>query len=297
MSDLDRIVAGLEPLLGRLSGVVRPLDGGITNRNYRVALGAQEYVVRLPGKDTALLGISRESERLASQAAAALGIAPPVAAVLDDCLVTGYVPCAPIAPADLLEGPHEVARALRTFHAQGPRLPTRFDVPSLLEDYAAIVARRGGSLPPEYARARAIAARIAAALPAVAPGPCHDDLLPANLIKAEDGPLLLVDWEYAGMGDPFFDLGNLSVNNGFDPAADERLLHAYLDAEPAPAERARLTLMRAMSDAREAAWGVVQGAVSELDFDFAGYADEHFARLEAAVASPRFEDSLDAARA
>ena len=35
---------------------------------------------------------------------------------------------------------------------------------------------------------------------------------------------MIVDWEYAGMGDPWFDLGNLSVNNDFDEADDERLL-------------------------------------------------------------------------
>ena len=39
--------------------------------------------------------------------------------------------------------------------------------------------------------------------------------------------------------------------------------------------------MRIMSDAREAAWGVVQGVISELEFDFDDYAAQHFARLRA----------------
>ena len=50
--------------------------------------------------------------------------------------------------------------------------------------------------------------------------------------------------------------------------------------------------MRLMSDAREAAWGVVQGAISELDFDFGAYAERHFDRLERAAADPRFEQWL-----
>ena len=83
---------------------------------------------------------------------------------------------------------------------------------------------------------------------------------------------MLVDWEYAGMGDPRFDLGNLSVNNDFDDGDDERLLGAYYGGPPSDPQRAALKLMRVLSDAREAAWGVVQGAVSELDFDFDGYA-------------------------
>ena len=92
------------------------------------------------------------------------------------------------------------------------------------------------------------------------------------------------------MGDPRFDLGNLSVNNEFDEATDERLLHAYYGARPSDSQRAALRLMRVLSDAREGAWGVVQGAISELDFDFAGYAQEHFERLRAAVGQPEFAE-------
>jgi hypothetical protein len=55
--------------------------------------------------------------------------------------------------------------------------------------------------------------------------------------------------------------------------------------------------MRIMSDAREAAWGVVQGVISELDFDFEGYADKHFARLDQAAQDPRLKEWLDAAAA
>jgi hypothetical protein len=50
--------------------------------------------------------------------------------------------------------------------------------------------------------------------------------------------------------------------------------------------------MRFMSDFREAMWGVVQTAVSELDFDFAGYATEHFERLERTAAEPSFRAAL-----
>ena len=108
---------------------------------------------------------------------------------------------------------------------------------------------------------------------------------------------MLVDWEYAGMGDARFDLGNLSVNNDFDEATDERLLSAYHGAAPSDSQRAALALMRVLSDAREAAWGVVQGELSELDFDFAGYAREHFERLHAAAAQPQFGEWLDSAAA
>ena len=96
--------------------------------------------------------------------------------------------------------------------------------------------------------------------------PCHNDLLNANFI--DDGErLVIVDWEYAGMGDPFFDLANFSINHELDAEGRAVLLAAYAGDAHA-AGLAALDLMRFMSDFREAMWGVVQGVVSELDFDF-----------------------------
>ncbi len=133
----------------------------------------------------------------------------------------------------------------------------------------------------------AIAGEVGAAVGLERPRPCHNDLLPGNIIRAQgDGRLLLVDWEYSGMGHPYFDLGNLSINNGFDEETDERLLTAYQGTPPSLKERATLSLMRLLSDAREAAWGVVQASVSELDFDFEGYAGRHFERLLEAAGQP-----------
>jgi aminoglycoside phosphotransferase (APT) family kinase protein len=112
----------------------------------------------------------------------------------------------------------------------------------------------GAPLPAAYTRTVAIAARIDTVLPRAGARPCHNDLLTGNLIRAQDdGRILIVDWEFAGMGDPRFDLGNLSVNNSFDEVTDDRLLSAYYGAPPSDSARAALKLMRVMSDAREAA--------------------------------------------
>ena len=91
--------------------------------------------------------------------------------------------------------------------------------------------------------------------------------------------MTIVDWEYAGMGDRFFDLGQPRVNNGLAEDDDERLLAAYFGRAPTEAEAASLWLMRLMSDLREATWGLLQGVLSPLDFDYGAYAGEHFARM------------------
>ncbi|MDQ6835112.1 MAG: choline kinase family protein [Actinomycetota bacterium] len=294
MVEVPEIVALLEPELGPANAEPQPLSGGITNRNFRLRFGDRECVLRLTAAATELLGIDRDSERLAGDAAAALGIAPAVLASGPGFLVTEYLDCEPVSSTALRSHPQAAARALRTFHDSGLRLPNRFWVPDLLEGYADVVRERGGKLPAEYARAQGLVERIDRALPAYESVPCHDDLLAANLLAPHGraGQIMLVDWEYAGMGHRMFDLGNLAVNNEFDEAAEDRLLEAYFAEPPGPERRATLALMRILSDAREAAWGVVQGVVSEIEFDFGDYSRRHFARLEQAAADPRLEGRI-----
>jgi thiamine kinase-like enzyme len=189
-----------------------------------------------------------------------------------------------------------LAAGLRAVH-DGPPLPVAFDVPTLATTYAAETVARGGAVPEDYRGAQALADRIAAAIaapvhPEHAPVPCHDDLLTANVLLTADGGLQLVDWEYAGMGDRWFDLGNFAVNNELDTEAEALLIEAYFDEPPLPRRCATLALMRFMSDFREAMWGVVQGTISQLDFDFAGYAAQHFVRLVRTAAEPRFRRAL-----
>jgi thiamine kinase-like enzyme len=276
-----------------------PLDGGMTNRNFRVSFGGRDCVLRLPGHDTELLGIDRAAERIATERAAALGIAPPLVAADEDYLLTEFLPGAPIDGDRLRADPSTAAQALRAFHDSGLELPVRFWVPELLTEYARIVAERGGTLPDGFPAAQELVARVAAVLPLDDPVPCHDDLLPGNILATDAEPdrAVLVDWEYAGMGHRFFDLANLAVNNEFETDTRSRLLEAYFGEPPTAGRHAALRLMMLVSDAREAAWGVVQGSISALDFDFGGYADEHFARLRRGAEDPRLKEWLDGATA
>ncbi|MFT3864858.1 MAG: phosphotransferase [Solirubrobacterales bacterium] len=291
----------LEAQLGAAEGEPTVLGGGITNHNFRARFGGREVVVRLPGNDTELLGSDRSGEREANALAAAAGVAPAVLAWLDDpvVLVTAFVEGPTMESAELREPAAlaEVAGALRKIHGCGT-IAARFDTFRLVEDYAAATRSRGGMVPEAYERARAAAARIESA-PALAGGAavlCHDDLLPANFIDTPEG-IRIVDWEYAGMGNPWFDLGNFAVNNELGPAEEEAFLSAYLGASASAADLAALRLMRLMSDFREAMWGVVQTAISDLDVDFEEYAGKHFGRLLAAIEGPAFEADLEAAGA
>ena len=301
MSDLKPFLDRLEPLLGPVEGEPEPLEGGITNRNYRATFAGSEHVIRLPGRDTELLGIDRAAEGAAASAAAEAGIAPPVTALLEDppCLVCAFAPGRQVDEDDL-RGPElleTLARTLATLHSSGASVAVTFSSFRVVEQYEATARERGAEIPEDYSRAHACAERIEAALGDAGehePVLCHNDLLAGNLLVEGDG-VVIVDWEYAGMGDRWFDLGNLAVNNGLGPDEEERLLTAYFGGPPDDRRRATLALMRFMSDFREAMWGVVQGTVSDLDFDFDAYAREHFDRLSRTAADERFEDWLEEA--
>ena len=191
--ELTEVVARLAALLGPREGTVVQLEGGITNRNFRVNFGGTDYVVRLPGKRTALLGIDREAECIANKAAAELGIAPKVAALLAEpsALVTAFVSGREMK-ADELREPEtiaEVAHDLRSLHDSGTELPTGFDSFRLVEEYAE-TGRANGSEPPDgYDEALEAAHAIERAVrdqPGHEPVPAHNDLLPANFLRDGD---------------------------------------------------------------------------------------------------------------
>jgi thiamine kinase-like enzyme len=300
MASLADTLGPIAARLGEPEGNPVPLEGGITNRNYKVRFGGEDVVVRLPGKNTEMLGIDRAAERVAGELAARAGIGPAVVAMLDDppCLVTRFLVGEPMS-ADELREPEavaEVAAALRTLHGCQERIPAEFSSFRVVEDYAARIAESGATVPASYEWSAAAALRIEATLvgPEHEPVPCHNDLLAANFIRTRRG-IRLFDWEYAGMGDRYFDLGNFAVNNGLDAGGEAALLAAYFEA-PAGARRlASLRLMRFMSDFREAMWGAVQSTISDLDFDFQDYCEEHFDRMREFSAEGRLEQLLEEA--
>ena len=274
------------------------LSGGITNRNFLISIDGRpdRYVVRLAGNDTYLLGISREVEHAATVAAAGVGVGPEVVAFVrpEGYLLTRFIEGSPVS-LEAVRTPEvlrAVAQSLRRIH-DGPAIPGLFVPFRIVEAYRALASSRGVAIPPEYDLAQSIARRIelACLTAPVEMRPCHNDLLNANFI--DDGERIrIVDWEYAGMGDPYFDLGNFSINHELDAEQDAILLAAYLGAAPTPAIAARLTLMRVLSDFREAMWGVLQQGISTLDVDFVAYAAEHFDRLLAVAGRPAFERAL-----
>jgi thiamine kinase-like enzyme len=271
--------------------------GGITNRNYRVEIGGETFVLRVGGEKTALLGIDRQQEFVCATIAAQLGIGPEIVhfhpekqAMVSRFLIGETLSATRVSQPEMLA---RIVQALRRVH-DGPDFPGRFSPFETVRQYHALAVEYGVAFPANLPDVFARMERIEAAL--LAPDrlcPCHNDLLCSNLLEA-DGSLRILDWEYAGMGDPFFDLGNFSANHEFDAAQCEQLLRLYCD-EAREADVARLHLMRLVSDLREAFWGYLQSSLSSLDCDYLDYAQHHLNRFLHQAAMPECEDWLQEA--
>jgi thiamine kinase-like enzyme len=300
--ELTEAVARVSALLGPREGTVVQLEGGITNRNFRVTFAGTDYVLRLPGKRTDLLGIDRETECIATKAGSQLGFAPRVVTLLADpaCLVTTFVRGVSAAPGDLRDADAiaKVAADLRALHDSGTEFPATFDPFRLVEEYAATARSHGAEPPDGYDDALTSAKAVEDAVrerPGHERVPAHNDLLPANFLR-DGSHIQLIDWEYAGMGDRWFDLGNFAANNELDDTEEAQLLEAYFGEPPDDVTRATLKLFRFVSDFREGMWGTVQSVLSDVEFDFRGYARRHFERLEGLRNDPRFEDWIERVR-
>ncbi|MFN8454265.1 MAG: choline kinase family protein [Anaerolineae bacterium] len=278
-----------------------PLTEGITNHNYRIDVGGESFVLRIAGANTELLGIDRGNEYAAHRAAAAIGLAPEILYVIEPegYIVSRFIEGRPV-PLEQIAQPNNLSRAaaaIRQVHAM-PAIPGEFSPFRVVEEYTQTARRYGVAFPENFSWLLEKMREVESAFlqDPFTPCPCHNDLLNANFL--DDGQIRILDWEYAGMGDRFFDLANFSVNHEFGDDQDRLLITDYFPQDTRsgkanPARLARLKLMKIMSDFREAMWGMVQIGISQLDFDFREYANKHFKRMAQNFNDPRYRRWLE----
>jgi thiamine kinase-like enzyme len=272
-----------------------PLGGGITNRNYRVDVDGESFVLRIVGVGTEMLGINREDEYSANFEAGKLGIAPEVVFFIrpEGYLVTRFINGQPISANEISqpENIRAIAAMLKRIHKM-PAITGTFNAFRIVEEYTNIAEKYKVAFPENFnwLISEMYNAECALSRDPYVPTPCHNDLLTANFLR-QVSRIYILDWEYAGMGDIFFDLANLSVNQNFSDGQDHWLLTCYFGEEN-PSRWARLKVMKIVSDFREAMWGTVQIGISDLDEDFRAYADKHFSRLTKNIKDPRWGEWL-----
>ena len=291
---LDDVLAAVPEL--QHAAEVEPLAGGLTNTNYKVTTPAGCYVVRISGKDTGLLAIDRENEAHNTIAAAETGVGAPVVAALPehDALVLEFLPGEVMSAEKLRRGNRlaSIAESCRRLHGVR-RFRDDFDMFEIQRGYVRVVQERGFRLPDRYLdfepQVRALeAAMRRRAEPTV---PCNNDLLAENFIDV-GGELKLIDYEYSGNNEPSFELGNVwSESNLSLEQLGELVTHYY--GAPLRNKVARARLWGLMSKYGWTLWGSIQDGVSDLDFDFWGWAMEKYDRAVAEFDGPEFDGLLE----
>ena len=279
------------------------MPGGITNVNYRVDVDGEAFVVRIAAEGAERFGIDRQREYQCAVAASRTGVAPEVVHVLPEegILVTRFVAGRPLSSTEMVkpEVMKRVVQSMRRYHG-GPAFEGSFSPFRTIEAYLREARGDNAPLPEDIDELCSRLPEIEAALERgqTTVGPCHNDLWGPNLI--DDGTQVrIVDWEYAGMGDIFFDLANFAIYQGASgistsDTGDEALLRAYF-RKVSDAAFARLKLLKIVAELREALWYVVGLTLSMADPDFAGCAQTHFARYRQALGDSRLPSWLDAA--
>jgi thiamine kinase-like enzyme len=294
MSDIDGLLDLVPALRERRS--VSELAGGLTNTNYKVETPEGAFVVRVSAKDAGLLAIDRENEYLNTVAAADAGVG---AAVIDylperSLLVLEFIEGTTQTSEDLQRGDRLdwVAGACRRLH--GARaFRDEFNMFDIQRRYLRLVQDRGFRLPERYLEFEPQVRRIEAAMMVRDEGtvPCNNDLLAENFIDVGDG-FRLIDYEYSGMNDACFELGNIWSESNLSLGQLDELVGHYYGAHLVN-KVARARLWGLLSKYGWTLWASIQDGVSDIDFDFWTWGMEKYDRAVAEFDGPDFDRLID----
>lgn len=236
--DVPQIKELIQKVLGTDCFVELSRMGGLTNHTYKVTLeNGEEYAVRIPGLGTEEL-IVRSDERISTRLACDLGIDAQMLYFGENgTKVSRFISNAVTMSADTLKEPghiRQMAEIFKKIHSCGVDTKVPFEVFDMAEGYEKIIREKQVSMFDDYMDVKKEVMRIKAEIDDVLEirkVPCHNDPLCENWVEG-DGRMYLIDWEYAGMNDGMWDLGDVSIEAGFDDTCDEMLLCAYLGREP-----------------------------------------------------------------
>ncbi len=272
---------------------------GLTNINHLVEVGEDGFVLRIPGAGTGEY-INRVEEELAARSAAAADVNAEVVFFdpSDGLMVTRFIDGAVTMNRESfgdLDAVGRAARVLRQLHRRAAPFAADFKLFAMIDEYKALLAAKGATLPDGYDDVQRQGEIVRAALEAapVPLVPCHCDPLCENFLDTGER-MFLIDYEYAGNNDPMWDLGDFSVEGGFLPEQDEALLNAYFDGDTPPHQRGRMIAYKALCDLLWTLWGVIQVANGNPVDDFWAYAVGRFERCKALMASPGFDTHVTA---
>lgn len=273
------------------------LSGGLSNHNYTCFVDDQKYVLRVPGEGTDVF-IDRANELNATMATAKIGVSPEVLAVIrpEDAMVVPFV-VGEVMNQQKIAGDDDkiikITNILKKVHAEAVFDQTTY-VFDMIRKYTRWARDRDAFFPHDFDWMQKTVDRIEKAMdrdkPALAA--CHNDVLSENFILDETGKMWLIDWEYGGMNDPFFDLGDFAVEHPLTRQQEELIVKTYC-GEMQTHRLYRLLLHKMTADLWWSLWAMIQDRLSDLDFDYYDYGIGRYARFRLNYYHPDFTTWLD----
>ena len=276
--------------------------GGMTNIVHLVETKNINLIVRIPGKGTEDY-INRSTEYKNAKAAWRAGISAEIiwADVNSGVMVSKAINRIETMTANLFSSrkgsPARAGYALAKLHNSGETFDFRFELFNMIDDYLKILSTKDVDLPEGYNDIVKGAEPIKELLETnpIPLAPCHCDPLCENFL--DDGKnMWIVDWEYSGMNDPLWDLGDLSVEAGMNEDQENEMLKAYFGKEPTAAQKGRVIIYKAMCDLLWTLWGLIQLADKNPADDFWAYSIERFERCEVLMQNSIFAEHINAIR-
>ena len=272
--------------------------GGLTNLVFHVKDGSNNYLLRIPGDGTEEY-IDRAVEIHNAHIAADAGVSAKIlfADESDGLMLAEYlgdaVTMSPVLFASIEGSPARAAIAMKKLHTCSKQFQFRFELFSMIDEYLAMLKKLGAQLPDGYHDIVEAAKPVRDALNAnpAELAPCHCDPLCENFLDTGTH-MWIVDWEYSGMNDPLWDLGDLSVEAGFNEAQDREMMEAYCNGNAPDAVFGRMVIYKAMCDLLWTLWGLIQHANSNPAEDFWAYSVGRFERCKSLMASDGFAKHL-----
>jgi thiamine kinase-like enzyme len=249
---------------------IETLSGGLTNRNFKVTVNKACFVVRISGENVKILGIDRKNEEKAIKIAESIGIMPDVFHFdsISGNMVTRFVKnIRDLSPPHSKRTIHRISNTLHQIHSL-PKINSVFSPLLTVNKYVSEIRARKSNLPQIFDNLLETMLKYDAELASDRPTLCfcHNDLNAGNLL--DDGRIRILDWEYAGMNDPHFDLASIALNFKYHSKDIETLLYFY-HGKTDLYLRKRIKKLMFMVRMFGLAWDFVQQSISDLEIDFA----------------------------
>jgi thiamine kinase-like enzyme len=300
---MEHAMISLEDVIGRIDEwknkqvEVQELTEGLTNHNFKVTVGAQSYVVRIPGSGSDVF-VDRDKELHNTVSASDVGVGAKVLYSFksDYVIITEFLEGTVMSPESFKREDVilRTVQAIKEVNTKGSFV-SHFVMFEKYDEYREIVKKHSIRLPDNFDEAedmvRRVQRRFVRNMPELVS--CHNDLLAENFID-QGNRMRIIDWELSGLNDPCFELGDFSVEQGFNESENTLIIETYFGHFDEQ-KYARMNVYKYMADVLWTLWAVIQDHFSVLDFDYWEYGINRFDRAMNAFNSENFLKWLEIA--